>query len=415
MKSSPLILNSMEDVGHRLNRIQSQANDPKNEAWLQELLYAHPELMPVDEFDDSYSPAIPIGREVDTDRGPIDNLYVSPEGGITVVETKLWKNPEKHRTVVAQVIDYAKELATWDYDQLCTAVLASSRRRGEDVASLEEKVAQALSAAGMALHEFQENVAACLTEGNFLLLIVGDRISPNIALLTKAIQSAPGLGFMLGLAEMQLYEVNHGDDWPLIVVPEIVGRTVEKTRGVVRVYYTDQRPVVTVDNLDEIEEEDSERNLAVAGDEEEFFRSLAETLPEAQCSAARAIVTWMKNAYGDMRFWKGGKKDGASGNLLVGGKGSPFSVKPSGHLQVNFGWMKNRISGFDEEKRTELRLRFNQIKGVELSPTLHPTIPLSALSDEEAMHQFLETADWCVGQIREVRSKSLASPANKEV
>jgi len=31
------------------------------------------------------------------------------------------------------------------------------------------------------------------------------RISPNIALLTKAIQSAPGLGFTLGLAEMRLY------------------------------------------------------------------------------------------------------------------------------------------------------------------------------------------------------------------
>ena len=124
-------------------------------------------------------------------RTSIDNLYVSPEGGITVVETKLWKNPEKHRTVVAQVIDYAKELATWDYDQLCAAVLASSRKRGEETASLEAKVAIALSNADVELHEFQENVATCLAEGNFLLLIVGDRVSPNIALLTKAIQSAP--------------------------------------------------------------------------------------------------------------------------------------------------------------------------------------------------------------------------------
>ncbi len=204
MKSSPLLLNSLDDTGRRLDRIEAKPNDPKNEAWLQELLYSHPELLPVDEFDDSYSPAIPIGREVGTDRGPIDNLYVSPEGAITVLETKLWKNPEKHRTVVAQVIDYAKELATWDYDQLCAAVLASSRKRGEETASLEAKVATALSNADVELHEFQENVATCLAEGNFLLLIVGDRVSPNIALLTKAIQSAPGLGFTLGLAEMQL-------------------------------------------------------------------------------------------------------------------------------------------------------------------------------------------------------------------
>lgn len=248
MKSTPLILTSLDDTGRRLTRIEAKPNESKSESWLQELLYSHPKLLPVDDFDDIFYPAIPIGREVKTDRGPIDNLYVSPEGGITVVETKLWKNPEKHRTVVAQVIDYAKELATWDYDQLCEAVIASSRRRGEkDKASLEEKVAAELSSAGVLLHEFQENVAACLTGGNFLLLIVGDRISPNIALLTKAIQSAPGLGFMLGLAEMQLYEVERGKDWPLIVVPEVIGRTVEKTRGIVQIQYTQEKPRVSIE------------------------------------------------------------------------------------------------------------------------------------------------------------------------
>ncbi len=252
MRSSPLILNSLDDAGRRLARIETRANAPTTEAWLQELLYTHPELLPVDEFDDLYLPAISIGREVRTARGPIDNLYVSPEGGITIVETKLWKNPDKHRTVVAQVIDYAKELATWDYDQLCTAVLASSRNRSEGVASLDEKMAAALSSAGVERHEFQENVATCLSEGRFLLLIVGDRISPNIALLTKAIRSAPGLGFTLGLAEMQLYKMNAGNDWPLIVVPEIVGRTVEKTRGVVQVRYTQEKPDIRVEVDDTI-------------------------------------------------------------------------------------------------------------------------------------------------------------------
>jgi hypothetical protein len=72
------------------------------------------------------------------------------------------------------------------------------------------------------------------------------RISPNIALLTKAIQSAPGLGFTLGLAEMRLYQTAPGKDWPLLVVPEVVGRTVEQTRGVVRIQYVQEKPTVTV-------------------------------------------------------------------------------------------------------------------------------------------------------------------------
>ncbi|QDU93292.1 PDDEXK family nuclease [Lignipirellula cremea] len=251
MQSPPLLLNSLQDPGRRLVRLQSEPHDPKNEAWLQELLYAHPELLPTEEFDDAFAKPVPIGREVPTARGPIDNLYLSPAGGITVVETKLWKNPEKHRTVVAQIIDYAKELAAWDYDQLCAAVLNSSRRRKETGAvSLEEKMQPALAQEGLPLHEFQENTAACLSAGRFLLLIVGDRVSPNIALLTQAIQSAPGLSFTLGLAEMKLYEVQPGQDWPLLVVPEVIGKTVEKIRGVVQVQYTQEKPRVRVDVVD---------------------------------------------------------------------------------------------------------------------------------------------------------------------
>lgn len=302
MKSTPLLLNSLDDAGRRLTRIEATAHDAKNEAWLQELLYRHPELLPADEFDERFASLIPIGREIQTSRGPIDNLYVSAEGGITIVETKLWKNPEKHRTVVAQIIDYAKELATWDYDQLCEAVLASSRRRGEtEKASLEDKVAAALASEGVALHEFQERLAACLSEGAFLLLIVGDRISPNIALLTKAIQSAPGLGFTLGLAEMQLYEVKGGNEWPLIVVPEVVGRTVEHIRGVVQVKYTQEKPAIAV----EIEESHSvseitglDRTLFLKSIPKDLSQTYEEGMDEWERLGGRLHIT------NKMIFWK---------------------------------------------------------------------------------------------------------------
>ncbi len=55
------------------------------------------EILPADQFDELYVPPVPIGREVETSRGPIDNLSVSPDGGITIPETKLWKNPEKRK------------------------------------------------------------------------------------------------------------------------------------------------------------------------------------------------------------------------------------------------------------------------------------------------------------------------------
>ena len=110
-----------------LERIEARAQDDRDEAWLQSLIFEHPEVLPVAYFDEVYSPAIPVGREIETSSGYIDNLYVSPRGGIIIVETKLWSNPEKHRTVVAQIIDYAKELSKWNYDQLNAAILKAAR------------------------------------------------------------------------------------------------------------------------------------------------------------------------------------------------------------------------------------------------------------------------------------------------
>jgi hypothetical protein len=37
-------------------------------------------------------------------------------------EAKLWRNPEARRQVVGQVLDYAKELARWSYEELQGAV-----------------------------------------------------------------------------------------------------------------------------------------------------------------------------------------------------------------------------------------------------------------------------------------------------
>ena len=251
-RCAPVILDSSSDDGRALTRIDIQPDSGMDEAWLQGLLYRHPNLLPVAHFDRSYGPLLPLGREVSTARGPIDNLYVSPEGILTVVETKLWKNPDKHRTVVAQILDYAKELKSWSYDTLSAAVLSSSRRMKEtEHPSLEDRVKPALAKASLELADFQEALVKNLASGNMLLLIVGDRVSPNVALMTDAVQGAPGFDFTIGLIEMQMYATTGSAPWPLFVVSDVVGRTVEKTRGVIRVVYEQSKPEVLVDPLNE--------------------------------------------------------------------------------------------------------------------------------------------------------------------
>jgi hypothetical protein len=248
LKDNPIILNSVDDHGERLTRIESQTKDEKSEEWLQRLIYQHPCLLPVSFFDESFSPLISVGREIQTPSGYIDNLYVSPVGRLTLVETKLWKNSEKHRTVVAQLIDYAKEVSEWSYDYLNNAVLKASREsQSDEKKSLDQIVEPHLKEVGLSLTEFQERVIGNLNNGEFLLLVVGERISSNVALLAEAIHGAPGLDFRLGLIELHLYPLNGEGDWPLLVVPDVVGRTVEKTRGVIKIQYVKEKPKTTVE------------------------------------------------------------------------------------------------------------------------------------------------------------------------
>jgi len=248
LKSIPVLLNSLDDSGQTLKRLESRTGDEKDEKWLQELIFRHPEILPVSGFDESFSPLIPLGREVGTDSGSIDNLYISPVGYITIVETKLWKNPEKHRTVVAQIIDYVKEVSLWDFDQLNKAILKSSRSKNTHrKQSIEQIISPFLNNAGLNLTDFQERVIKNLQSGEFLLLIVGDKISPNVALLSEAIHGVPGLDFRLGLVELQICSVNPDSAWPLILVPDVVGRTAEKTRGVIKIQYVQERPSVQVE------------------------------------------------------------------------------------------------------------------------------------------------------------------------
>ncbi len=248
MATSPLILPSSQGPGRSLRRLDIQPGSGMDEAWLQALIYQRPELLPAGHFDDAYAPLIPLGREVPTPRGPIDNLYVSPKGLLTVVETKLWKNPEKHRTVVAQILDYAKELAAWSYDDLAAAVQSANRGHQASAAtSLEGRVRPELARQSIDFVDFQEGLVESLAAGNMLLLIVGDRIAPNVALLTGAVQGAPGFDFTIGLVELKFYATVEGVPWPLLVIPDVVGRTVEQTRGVIRVIYENSKPAVSVD------------------------------------------------------------------------------------------------------------------------------------------------------------------------
>jgi hypothetical protein len=131
----PYLIEGDTATGKPLHLIPHKHNS-FNEQWLQDMLYKYPDILPLDQIEDAFTPAIPIGREIFN----IDNLFISPAGLITIVETKLWRNPEAHRTVVAQILDYTKTLFKKSFNQLDEAVKAFMQKQYGKPKSIYETV-----------------------------------------------------------------------------------------------------------------------------------------------------------------------------------------------------------------------------------------------------------------------------------
>lgn len=75
----------------------------------QKILFDNPEmLLDLKELEMFGAEIFLAIREYNTSRGPIDLLLITEKAEIVLVETKLLRNPESTRQVVAQVIDYVK-------------------------------------------------------------------------------------------------------------------------------------------------------------------------------------------------------------------------------------------------------------------------------------------------------------------
>jgi hypothetical protein len=109
-----------------------------SERWLQELIHRQPNCLPIDEIEPGFGPLVSICMELPTAHGSIDNLLLTPEGDIVIVEAKLWRNPEARRKVVAQALDYAVCLFGMRYSDLERAILKSDLGGGRTPRPREE-------------------------------------------------------------------------------------------------------------------------------------------------------------------------------------------------------------------------------------------------------------------------------------
>lgn len=202
-----------------------------NERWLQDLIQTCPDVLPTGEIEPGFGRLIGVSTEVACGHGFIDNLFVTAEGNIALVETKLWRNPEARRTVVAQALDYAAALARMNYSQFEGAALAGlfppTSSKPPSLYSLVEQGPDALPEA-----EFIDAVSLNLRRGRMLVIAAGDGIRTETEALAELLQSHAGARFTFALVAIELFKAGASE---ILAVPRTIGKTVLVERGVVRI------------------------------------------------------------------------------------------------------------------------------------------------------------------------------------
>jgi len=326
------------------------------EGWLQDLIEDNPELLPVAEIEPAFAPLVSVGREVATASGSIDNLFLSPQGYLTIVETKLWRNPEARREVVGQVIDYAKDVSRWAFEELERKIRDYNEQRRHSKSGILDSLRQ--------IEDIEENeeqiiidaVTRNLQVGRFLLLVVGDGIRESVEAMADYLQQTPQLHFTLALVELKVYQLGAEREKPYLVIPQIVARTREITRAVVRVEGKAIESVQVEVDTEIITEKKPLMRFTLT--EEDFFKTLGQRVDSDDADFTRQIIKDVQ-ALGCTIEWKQGSfvvklpDPGGSGqklSLLVVEKGGQVYVRNELYTQLgSLGLPKEIASDYARE------------------------------------------------------------------
>lgn len=269
-----------------------------DESSLRNLLFEFPGSLPVGTIDASYAHPVPVCRELSTPAGYVDAVYVNALGRLVLAEFKLWRNPQARREVIGQILDYAKEFATWSYEDLQREVSRALGRKGNVLYELVRSQVPGLDEA-----DFVDNVSRHLARGEFLLLIVGDGIREGVENIVDFVQRHSGLHFTLALVEAALYR----DTADRIIVQP---RCLARTEVVKRLVFGEEQGRPEADEADEplsdLEQDNVRFWTAVLRDY--AFSDVAVEVPEVT-KGAHLNVPVPNSGFGNWGMWFTGYLD----------------------------------------------------------------------------------------------------------
>ncbi|MFA5696444.1 MAG: hypothetical protein WC917_03275, partial [Bacilli bacterium] len=227
-----------------------------------------------------------------------------------VVETKLYKNPDK-RTVVAQALDYGASL--WrhsDFSEFIAKINSEVSKKFK--ISFEEKAKEFFSIDEEQVVALLEAMKNNLQQGNIKFVILMDSIEDRLKdLIVYANQNS---NFDIYAVQMEYYKYEQYE----IMIPKLFGVEVKKnTPG------------------------NSSSNIRRFWDEESFISQTKEKLG-SDAEKVVSLYRYLKDN-SDKIKWGTGNANGSFSPIIkkLSPTISPFSIYSDGTFLIKFGWLKN--------------------------------------------------------------------------
>lgn len=210
-----IIISKKGASAQKIDRVEFEKED-----YLQNYIHENPESIPVYEIE-ADKKLLVVAREFETESGPIDALAIDKDGDLYIVETKLYKNPDK-RTVVAQALDYGASL--WkhlnDFGEFIRMIDVEIQNKFH--LSLEEKIKEFYGVEQEEIDLMLEKMRTNLKEGNIKFVILMDSIDERLKdLIIYVNQNSQ---FDIYAVQLEYYKFSEYE----IMIPKLFGVEVKK-------------------------------------------------------------------------------------------------------------------------------------------------------------------------------------------
>jgi hypothetical protein len=209
--------------GKNAKKIESSLID--GEDYLQNYVLENPEIIPVSDIDVE-TRLLVLTREFPTPSGPIDAIGIDQFGQVYIIETKLYKNPDKRR-VVAQVLDYGAAL--WkDYDLDRFQIDLANQISKYSNESLTEMIQKFFDIGEDETNVIIDSMSKHIENGIFRFVVLMDRLQKRLKDLILFLNE--NSNFDIYAVEIEYYKVEENE----IIIPKLFGGGVRKSSSIKR-------------------------------------------------------------------------------------------------------------------------------------------------------------------------------------